>query len=104
MVCSVDDLRPGKPPERKLDGGEGHEAGQGFSEVLEILGETPVSFERGEGALDHPAARQNDEALMLSLCLTISDAQQRHLAPRGRRRLSHLFNLIAPLRAPPVPT
>ena len=54
-------LRPGKPPERKLDGGEGHEGGQGFGKVLEILGETPVSSEP-ESALDHPAARQNDEA------------------------------------------
>ena len=36
---------PGKLPESKLDGGEGHEAGQGFGKVLEILGETLVSSE-----------------------------------------------------------
>jgi hypothetical protein len=46
-----------------LDGGEGNEGGQGFGKVLEILGETPVSAEPGEGALDHPAARQDDEAV-----------------------------------------
>jgi hypothetical protein len=36
-------LRPSKPPEGKLDGSEGNEGGQSFREVLEILGETPVS-------------------------------------------------------------
>ena len=41
-------LRPGKPPERKLDGGEGHERGQGFGKVFEILGKTPASSEPGE--------------------------------------------------------
>jgi hypothetical protein len=28
--CRVHDLFPGKPPEGKLDGGEGDEGGQGF--------------------------------------------------------------------------
>ena len=37
--------------------------GQGFGKVLKVLGVTPVSAEPGEGALDHPAARQDDEAL-----------------------------------------
>jgi len=36
---------------------------RGFGKVLEVLGETPVSSEPREGALDHPAARQDDEAL-----------------------------------------
>jgi len=36
------DLLPGKPPEDKLDGGEGDEGGQGFREVLQVLAETPV--------------------------------------------------------------
>jgi hypothetical protein len=31
----VHDLRPGKPPEGKEDGGEGHE-GQSFGKVLEV--------------------------------------------------------------------
>jgi hypothetical protein len=39
------------------------EAGQGFGKVLEVLGETPVSSGPGKGALHHPAARQDDEAL-----------------------------------------
>jgi hypothetical protein len=30
---------PGEPPEGQLDGGEGKEGGQGFREVLEVLGE-----------------------------------------------------------------
>jgi len=48
---------PGNPPQRKLDRGEGNVAGQGFGKVFEILGETLVSSEAGEGALDDPAAR-----------------------------------------------
>jgi hypothetical protein len=39
----VHGLRPGKPPEGWLDGGEGNEGGQGFGKVLEVIGETPVS-------------------------------------------------------------
>ena len=42
-------LCPGKPPKGKLDGGEGHEGDQGFDEVLEVLGQTPVSSEPGAG-------------------------------------------------------
>jgi hypothetical protein len=37
-------LHPGKPPEGKLDGGDGDEGGQGFDEVLEVLGKTPVGL------------------------------------------------------------
>jgi hypothetical protein len=32
-------VRPASPPEGQLDGGEGNEGGQGFGEVLEVLGE-----------------------------------------------------------------
>ena len=31
----------------KLDGGEGNEGVQGFGQVLEVLGETPVASEPG---------------------------------------------------------
>jgi len=50
----VHDLRPTpcKPPESKLDGGEGKESAQSFGKVLEILDETPVASEPGESALD----------------------------------------------------
>jgi hypothetical protein len=41
--CGVHDLRPGKPPESKLDGGEGNEGAQSFGKVLEVLGETPAA-------------------------------------------------------------
>jgi hypothetical protein len=56
-VWRVADLRPGKPPESKLNGGEGNEGAQGFGTILEVLDETPVASEPGESALDHPAAR-----------------------------------------------
>ena len=44
------DLRPSKPPEGKLDGGEGDEGSPGFREVLKVLREVPVASEPGEGA------------------------------------------------------
>ena len=49
-VCGVHDLRPGKPPEGELDGGEGREGGQSFRKVLEVLGEAAISPEPGESA------------------------------------------------------
>ncbi len=66
-----------------MDGGEGNEGGQGFGKVLEVLGKTPVSAEPGEGALDHPAARQDDEALHVVAPLDDLHAQQRHLCHRS---------------------
>ena len=45
IVYRVQDLRPGKALEDGLDRGKGDEGGQGFREVLEILGKTPVSSE-----------------------------------------------------------
>jgi hypothetical protein len=45
-----------------MDGGEVPKVATGFGKVLEILGKTPVSSEPGEGVLQHPAPRQNDEA------------------------------------------
>jgi hypothetical protein len=76
------DLRPGKPPEGELDGSEGHEGSQSFRKVLEVLGETPVTPDPGEGALDHPAARQNDEALYVVTPLDDLQVQPRHLCHR----------------------
>ena len=55
------DLLPGKltysakPHQGKLDGGKGDEGGQGFREVLKVLGETPVASEPGEGAFRPPS-------------------------------------------------
>jgi hypothetical protein len=65
------DLRPDDAPEGKLDGGENDKGGQGFGEVLGVLGKTPVASEPGEGALDHPAAAAR-QPFMSSLRLTIS--------------------------------
>jgi hypothetical protein len=74
------DLRPDKLPEGALDGSEGNEGGQSFREFLEIPGETPVSPEPGEGALDHPAARLDHEALRVDAPLDDLHEQLRHLA------------------------
>src|SRR6516164_6177577 len=76
-------LRPGKPPDGQLDRGEGNEAGQGFGKVLEVLGKTPVSSEPGEGALDHAAARQDDEAPHVVAPLDDLHAQPWHLSHRS---------------------
>jgi hypothetical protein len=48
VIYWVNDLRPGKPPESELDGGDGSEGAQSFGKVLEILAETPVASEPGE--------------------------------------------------------
>jgi hypothetical protein len=48
-ACTTYDLRPANPPESKLDGGAGKEGAQSFSKVLEILDETPIASEPGEG-------------------------------------------------------
>src|SRR5262249_4569065 len=53
----VSDLRPRESPEGKLNGGEGHEGGQGLGKIFHIVCETPVSSQPGERALDDPAAR-----------------------------------------------
>ena len=44
-----------------MDRGDDYEGKERIGEVLPILGEAPVSSEPGEGSLDHPAARQDDE-------------------------------------------
>src|ERR687891_100539 len=45
------------------DVGDECPGGRAFDRALEILGEAPAASEPGEGALDHPAPRQDDEAL-----------------------------------------
>jgi|GEM_PF-6210146 len=60
-----------------------NEGGQGFGEVLEVLGETTVSSEPREGALDHPAARQDDEGFRVVAPLDDLRAQDRHLGHRS---------------------
>ena len=79
---SAEDALP-DAPESKLDGGEGNEGGQGFGKDLEVHGKTPVSSEPGEGALDHPAPRQDDEALRVAAPLDDLHAQLRHLGHRS---------------------
>jgi hypothetical protein len=54
---------PRKAPDDQLDRGEGSEGAESFGKVLEVLAETPVASEPGEGAPDRVAARQDDEAL-----------------------------------------
>jgi hypothetical protein len=48
-----------------------------------VLGQTPVSSEPGEGALDHPAARQDDEPFYVVVPLDDLHTQQRHLCHRS---------------------
>ena len=62
-----------------MDGGERNEGGQVFGKVLEVLGEPPVSPEPGEGALDYPAARQDDKAFHVIAALDDFHAQQGHV-------------------------
>ena len=52
------------------------------TELLEVLGEAAASAEPGEGALDHPAARQDLEALGGSDRLMISRVQLADAAQR----------------------
>src|SRR6476620_4745877 len=73
LSCFADlhhhDVRSGKPPEGRLDGGE---MARVLGKVLEVLGKTPAAPEPRESALDHPAARQDDKGFTSSLRLTIS--------------------------------
>jgi hypothetical protein len=52
---------------------------------LPVLGQPPTAAEPGEGAFNHPAAREQFEALALSERLTICSFQSpmRASAPRG---------------------
>jgi len=73
----------GQPSEGKLDGGEGDKRGQGFDEVLKVLGKPPVAAKPREGTLDHPAARQHDEALCVVAPFDNLQAQRGHFRHRG---------------------
>jgi hypothetical protein len=57
--------------------------GRAFDRALEVLGETTATAEPGEGALDHPAPRQDDEALGGRGAL---DDLERPSAEPGQRR------------------
>jgi hypothetical protein len=90
--CVADrNLCPGKPPEGQLDGGEGNEGGQGFGEVLEVLGEMPIAAEPGEGASTTQRRGRTTKAFSSSCRLTISRRSggtfppQRQPARRCRR-------------------
>ena len=47
----------------KLDGSNEKPCGGRGNSLLEVLGETAVAVQPGQGALDHPLARQEFEAL-----------------------------------------
>src|SRR4051794_816029 len=72
-------LRSGEPSDSELDRGQDNEGGQGLGEVLEVLGETPVSSEPGKGTLNHPPARQHDKTLHVVAPLDDLHAQHRPL-------------------------
>jgi hypothetical protein len=48
-----------------------------------VLGETPVASKPGESALDHPTARQDDEALHVVAPFDDLHAQRRYLCHRS---------------------
>src|SRR5262249_45490030 len=80
-------------PEGKLNGGEGHEGGQGLGKIFHIVGETPVSSQPGERALDDPAARAISSSSRRARSArpgcgrtTMWDRLYRGLAPRHRVR------------------
>src|SRR5262249_53731358 len=75
--------RPGEPPEGKLDRSKGDKGGEGFGEVLEILDKPPVAPEPREGALDHPASRQDDETLYAVAPFDDLQAKPRHFRHRS---------------------
>jgi len=58
--------------EREPNGGQGNQRGEGVGEVLVVLGEAAVAAEPREGALDDPAPRLDNEALVSSLRRAIS--------------------------------
>ncbi len=51
------------PPGPELDGGHEEPRGGALDGPFEVLGEAPVAVEPSESALDHPATRQQLEAL-----------------------------------------
>ena len=63
MATIILRLHPAESPDSELDGREGHEGGQGLGKVLEVLGEAAISPEPREGALDHPATRDDRETV-----------------------------------------
>jgi hypothetical protein len=78
-------LHPGKPPERKLDRGEAYEGGQGFGEVLEILGEAiSLTTERECGW----------DGKRLTVAVTAAAPFTRSIGPRRAR--CHCGNATAP--------
>jgi hypothetical protein len=72
-----------------MDGSKDNEGSQGFSEVLEVRGETAVSTEPGEGALDHPSPRRDNEALHIVRPFDDLQAQDRHFGDGGFDLLVH---------------
>ena len=65
-------LPPNKPPEDQLDRGNGNEGGQGFGEVLEILGEMLVASEPGKVRSTTRRRGRTMKPFMSSLRLTIA--------------------------------
>jgi hypothetical protein len=87
----VHGLRPGKPPEDWLDGGEGNEGGQGFGKVLEVLGETPVPADQEKVRSTTQRRGRTTKPFRSSLRLTISMRSRGAFAtaPTTAMRCSH---------------
>ena len=80
-VLLSNDLRPGQPPEGKLDGGEGHEGGQGSARLSKSL--ATRRFPRTRRRCARLGARRHDEAPRIVAPLDDLHAQQRHLCHRS---------------------
>jgi hypothetical protein len=72
----------GQAPEHESDHGEADEGGDGPSVALEVARQATVATDPGDGALDDPAFRENDEAMQL---VTLDDLQH-PASGLGRRR------------------
>jgi hypothetical protein len=66
-----------------LDARNGDEGRECIGQVLEILGESAVASEPGEGPFDHPASRQHDEACHVIGAFDDLDAQARNFGDGG---------------------
>ena len=61
-------------PQHEEDEGDEVQAGQGFGQALVVPGQPSAARRPGEGAFDHPSARQEHEAALASGSLTTSRA------------------------------
>jgi hypothetical protein len=82
-------------PDRDLDAGQCDESGEGLGKVFIILGDAAVAAKPGEGSLDDPATRQDDEAFQVVAALDDLKAQHRNFGD-GSLDLPSIIAIIGP--------